>query len=153
MRRRTLRRSTWIDLPRDTVFPFFADARNLDRITPPWLGFRILEEGDLRLQRGARIDYRIRLKRVPIRWRTEIRDWDPPHRFVDVQLRGPYRLWEHEHTFEEEDGGTWVHDRVDYVVPGGALEPWIHDRLVRPDLERIFDYREDRILEILRPRG
>jgi ligand-binding SRPBCC domain-containing protein len=129
---------TFLQYPRDRVFAFFADARNLDVITPPWLGFRILTPGPVEMRKDALIDYRLRIRGVPMSWRTRIAAWDPPHRFVDEQVRGPYRLWAHEHRFEEEGGGTRVIDHVRYAVVFDAL---VHRFLVRPDIERIFAFR------------
>lgn len=130
--------------PRERVFGFFAEAENLQGITPPSLDFRILTPAPIRMAEGTLIDYRLRIRGVPVRWRTRIRVWDPPRRFVDEQVRGPYRLWVHEHRFEPEGGGTRVVDRVDYAVPGGRLV----DRLfVRREVERIFAYRRERLLE------
>lgn len=133
--------------PRAEVFPFFADAANLERITPPWLNFRIVSPLPIEMKSGATIDYRLRVRGIPIGWRTEIRSWEPPERFVDVQLRGPYRLWEHTHTFEEVPGGTLCRDRVRYAVLGGAL---VERLLVRPDVETIFRERA-RVLRELFP--
>ena len=128
----------------DDVFPFFADAANLEAITPPWLRFRIDTPLPITMQTGSVIDYRLRLHGIPIRWRTEISDWDPPHRFTDQQLKGPYQLWKHTHTFETTSNGTNVVDNVDYIVPGGRLI----DRLfVRPDLRKIFTWRQQQISE------
>lgn len=130
----------------EDVFSFFADARNLDRLTPPWLHFEILTPGPVSLRAGTRIDYRLRLRGVPIRWTSEITVWEPPHRFVDEQAHGPYRLWVHEHLFERKGEHTKVVDRVEYAVLGG----WLAERLiVRRDLERVFDYRKGRMREIL----
>jgi ligand-binding SRPBCC domain-containing protein len=124
--------------PIAAVFAFFADAFNLQRITPPWLHFQVITPGPIEMRVGAIIDYRIRLHGIPIRWRSEITAWDPPFRFVDEQRRGPYRLWRHEHTFEERRGLTLVRDHVDYAVTGG----WLVNRLVvRRDLDRIFAFR------------
>ena len=125
--------------PRDEVFPFFADARNLEYLTPPWLRFTMLTPWPVEMRQGALIDYRLRVRGVPLRWRSEITAWEPPYRFVDEQRRGPYRLWIHEHGFEEtREGRTLALDAVRYAVPGG----WFVDRLlVRRDLERIFEYR------------
>lgn len=135
---RLLRREQWFPRPLDEVFPFFADAGNLADITPPWLNFRILTPLPIDMRAGALIDYRIRLWGVPVRWRTEITDWEPPLRFVDRQIRGPYRTWIHEHRFSERDGGTAMVDEVRYAAPFGALsEPLF----VRPQVERIFEYR------------
>ncbi|HNX49005.1 MAG TPA: SRPBCC family protein [Thermoanaerobaculaceae bacterium] len=128
----------WLPRDRVEVFAFFADARNLETLTPPWLGFQILTPMPLDLRAGARIDYRLRVRGVPLRWQSEIAAWEPPTRFVDEQRHGPYRLWVHEHTFVERDGGTEVRDHVTYAVPGG----WLVERLlVGPDLRRIFAFR------------
>jgi len=130
----------WLPRPREEVVPFFANAANLERLTPPWLTFRLLTPTPIEMRAGALIDYRLRVRGVPLRWRTRIAVWEPPDRFVDEQLRGPYRLWVHEHTFAEADGGTLCRDDVRYAVPGGALvDRW----LVRPDIERIFAYRRE----------
>lgn len=134
----TLESSLFVPRPVDEVFAFFADARNLETITPPWLQFRILTPGEIALRPGTTIDYRLRLHGVPIRCRSEIVEFDPPRRFVDVQVRGPYRRWEHAHTFEPDGDGTRVRDRVDYAVPGGRL---VDALFVRRDLERIFAFR------------
>jgi ligand-binding SRPBCC domain-containing protein len=128
----------WLPVPREKVFPFFADARNLETITPPWLNFKILTPGEIPMRAGALIDYRLRIHGFPVRWRTEITGWNPPFSFVDEQRRGPYRLWRHTHTFEEKDGGTLCRDRVEYGVPGGAL---VNRLFVRRDVEKIFAYR------------
>jgi ligand-binding SRPBCC domain-containing protein len=125
--------------PLAEVFPFFADAHQLERLTPPWLRFRVLTPRPVPMRPGQLIDYQLKLHGIPLRWRSEISAWEPPHRFVDEQRRGPYRRWFHEHTFEEREGHTLARDRVDYAVPGGALV----DRLfVRPQLRRIFGFRQ-----------
>ncbi|MGE0041359.1 MAG: SRPBCC family protein [Vicinamibacterales bacterium] len=130
--------------PLDETFRFFADAGNLQRITPPWLDFRILTPLPIEMRPGALIEYRLRLRGMPIRWRTVIDAWEPPARFVDRQLRGPYLLWRHTHTFEPVAGGTLCRDQVDYRVLGG----WPIERFfVRPELERIFTYRQRATLE------
>ncbi len=145
---RTFELHAEIDLPRplDEVFAFFGDAGNLQKITPPWLHFRILTPLPLEMRPGALIDYQIRLHGLPLKWRTEITAWEPPHRFADVQLRGPYRLWHHEHTFRDLGGRTRVIDHVRYAVWGGAL---VERLLVRPRLEAIFDYRGKAIVWLL----
>jgi ligand-binding SRPBCC domain-containing protein len=133
-----LTREQFVPLDVDTVFEFFADAQNLERLTPPWLHFRILTQGSLHLEAGSTIDYRLSLHGVPVRWQSEITCWQPPHRFIDEQRRGPYRRWIHTHTFAPVAGGTLVRDDVEYAVPGPAL---VERFFVRPDLERIFDFR------------
>jgi ligand-binding SRPBCC domain-containing protein len=135
----------WLPRPVDEVFPFFADAFNLERITPSWLRFQVLTPGPIRMGEGILIDYRLRVHGVPMRWRTRINAWEPMRRFVDEQLRGPYRQWIHEHAFEPRDGGTLTRDVVHYDVWGGRL---IQTIFVRRDVERIFAYREKRLREI-----
>ena len=130
----------WLPLPPEKLFPFFADASNLDALTPPWLHFHIVTPTPIVMREGALIDYQLRVRGVPLRWRTRINVWQPPHRFVDEQLRGPYRQWIHEHTFESRDGGTLARDHVRYAAP---LDFLTHRWLVRPDIERIFRYRTE----------
>jgi ligand-binding SRPBCC domain-containing protein len=132
----------WLARPLDAVFPFFADAGNLDALTPPWLHFRILTPLPIEMREEATIDYRLRLHGVPVRWRTEITEYQPPHRFVDVQRRGPYTLWRHEHRFSPVAGGTLVEDHVRYRIWGGRI---VHALLVQGDLERVFRYRRQQV--------
>lgn len=132
--------SLWLPRPRAEVFAFFGDAQNLDAITPPWLHFRILTAAPIHMRPGTRIDYRLRLRGLPVRWRTEIARWEPPAVFVDRQVRGPYRVWVHTHTFTDDGRGTRVEDRVVYDFAGGVL---LHRWLVGPDLRRIFAYRAE----------
>jgi ligand-binding SRPBCC domain-containing protein len=143
-----LRREQWLPRPIDEVFAFFSDARNLEAITPPWLGFRILTPGPIEMKAGTTIRYQIRLRGLPLRWLTEIQRWDPPREFVDVQLRGPYRLWHHTHRFEPVDGGTMVHDVVRYALGFGPIGRLVHAWTVRRDVEAIFDYRARRMEEL-----
>ena len=128
------------------MFPFFGDALNLEAITPPWLGFRVTTPGPIEMTRGTLIEYRLRLHALPISWRTTIAVWNPPHRFVDVQVRGPYALWHHTHDFAPVPGGTLMRDTVRYALPFGPLGALAHRLLVRRDLERIFEYRRDAVL-------
>jgi ligand-binding SRPBCC domain-containing protein len=140
----TFETALWLPQPREVVFAYFSDAANLQAITPPWLHFHILTPLPIAMRAGALIDYRLRVHGVPLRWRTRIAVWEPPFRFVDEQLRGPYRRWVHEHTFEAVDGGTLCRDRVEYDVPGGRL---IERLFVRRDVEQIFAYRRQRLEE------
>jgi ligand-binding SRPBCC domain-containing protein len=143
-----LERSTWIARPIDEVFAFFADAGNLERITPPELRFRILSRLPIEMQKGAIIEYRLALFGVPFGWRTMIDHWEPPYRFVDRQLRGPYSEWVHTHLFTPERHGTRMDDRVDYRLPLGPLGlPALP--LVSHQLRRVFDYREATIQRLL----
>ncbi len=144
-----LRCSVALAAPLDAVFAFFSNAGNLEVLTPPWLRFRVLTEGEIRMTCGTQIDYRLRLHGLPLRWRSEITAWEPPHRFVDEQVIGPYRSWVHEHRFdiEERPGREPVviaSDEVRYEAPGGSL---VERLLVAPDLKRIFRYRTARLRE------
>ena len=144
----------WLPRPRPEVFAFFADARNLERITPAFLHFHVLTANPLDMRAGAVIDYRLRLRGLPLRWRSEITAWDPPHRFADVQRRGPYRQWDHTHTFEDADGGTMVRDRVLYRLLGpDFLTRIINGALVAPDTKRIFEFRHRALDECVKVAG
>lgn len=140
-----LHRETLVTQPLDDAFAFFADAANLERLTPPWLNFRILTPQPIAMHEGTRIDYRIVLYGVPIPWQTRIDVWEPGVRFVDRQMAGPYLWWHHEHRFEAVEGGTRVIDHVEYV----PRVRWISGALVRRDVERIFDYRQRVLPEVL----
>ncbi len=131
------------------VFELFGDAFNLERITPSWLGFRVLTPRPVDMRGGTLLDYRLKLHGVPVRWRTRIERWEPPHAFVDVQLRGPYRLWHHTHTFEPHERGTLMRDVVRYALPLGPLGAIAHLAFVRRDLERIFDFRQAEVARLL----
>ncbi len=148
MRHVELERSQIVRLPLVETFAFFAEPRNLEAITPPWLRFEIVEAPE-RLRRGALLRYRLRLFGVPLGWRTEITDWRPPRTFTDVQLSGPYPLWEHTHRLTTVAGGTEIYDHVRYRVPGGPLAPLVDRLLVSRWLDRIFDYRTSRLRELL----
>jgi ligand-binding SRPBCC domain-containing protein len=132
--------------PLEEVFAFFSDARNLETITPPWLKFEIKTKGPVKMDRGTLIDYRLRLHGIHISWQSKIEVWDPPVRFVDIQVHGPYRFWRHEHLFVEEDGRTHVFDHVKYAVPGGRL---VQKLFVGREVERIFEFRRFKLEEIL----
>jgi hypothetical protein len=143
----TLSSEEWIDRPLEEVFDFFSRAENLQQITPPWLNFRFLKLPD-KMQVGALIQYALRVRAVPIRWTTKITEWNPPHSFVDIQLKGPYALWKHEHTFTAEREGTRITDKVTYALPFGFLGAIVHWAFVQRDVQKIFAYRRHRIEEI-----
>lgn len=136
-----LQRVQWLAGTLETVFPFFEDPANLKRITPPWLGFDILDMSTPAIQQGTRITYRVRWLGLPLRWVTLIEAWEPPLRFVDVALVSPYCLWHHEHRFEPLPEGVLMHDTVQYRLPFGPAGDLIHRLMIRRQLEKIFDYR------------
>ena len=132
----------------DEVFAFFSDARNLERLTPALLKFQILTPGPIEMGEGTLIDYKLKVHHVPIRWRTRISSWEPPNRFEDIQERGPYKQWIHEHRFLDEGNTTLMQDTVRYRVLGGAL---IHGLVVKRDVLKIFRYREEVFKEFFPP--
>ena len=142
MREHVLRREQRLDARLESVFPFFADAGNLERITPPELGFQIDTPLPIEMRDGALLDYRLRLFGVPFRWRTCITSWKPLEGFIDEQIRGPYRLWRHTHSFERDGDGTRMVDEVRYALPFQPLGDLAHP-IVRRQLDRIFDYRAE----------
>lgn len=133
-----LHAETWVPAPVEEAFAFFADARNLERLTPIWLKFEIVTSAPIVMREGTIIDYRLRLYGVPVPWQTRIEVWEPGVRFVDVQVVGPYRWWRHEHRFEASGNGTRVIDHVEYLPRARALS----GRIVRRDVERIFAFRQ-----------
>jgi ligand-binding SRPBCC domain-containing protein len=149
----TLTARMWLPLPIEPVFAFFCNVKNLDAITPPGVHFRVMTPAPIVLGVGALIDYRLRIRGIPIRWQSEITVWDPPVQFVDEQRRGPYRRWRHCHDFEAHAGGTWVRDHVEYLARGWVCEPVLNRLLVAPDLRTIFAYRQKRIRDLLAPQS
>jgi len=139
----TLERDQVLPVSPAEAFQFFADAFNLEAITPPWLHFRVVTQGDIAMHPGTLIEYRLRLHGLPLRWLTRIESWERGRRFTDVQTRGPYRLWRHTHSFEPLDEGTRMRDVVRYALPLGPLGQAARALVVRRDLDRIFDFRRD----------
>ncbi len=145
MRIHVLHREQLLPGTPEEVFPFFADAANLEAITPPLLRFSIVTPGDIEMRVGTLIQYRLKLHGLPISWLTSIQRWDPPYAFVDQQIKGPYALWHHTHTFVDDGaGGTRMTDTVRYALPLSPLSE-IAMPLVRRDLATIFDYRRDEV--------
>lgn len=148
MKMHRLRRVQLLPRPRAEIFEFFEDATNLARITPPFLGFEILTRAPIRMHAGTLIDYRIRLLGVPLRWRTEIEVYERGERFIDRQLRGPYRVWRHTHLFRDVPGGTEMVDEVDYAIGYGPFGEIAHSLFIERVLERIFDYRAEVVIDL-----
>jgi ligand-binding SRPBCC domain-containing protein len=149
MRQHTLMREQRLPGSPDDVFAFFADARNLEAITPPLLRFRVVTPEPILMGRGTLIRYKLRVRGLPIGWLTQITAWDPPHRFVDEQLEGPYALWHHTHTFEADGDETIMRDVVRYAIGFGPLGVLADALVVRRDVARIFDFRAQRVRELL----
>jgi len=146
-----LRASQSVPLPRERIFPFFADAGNLARLTPPAMGFQIVTPTPIAMGEGTLIDYRIRVFGVGLRWRTLISRWDPPNEFVDEQLRGPYAAWTHRHRFTDlPNGGTLIEDDVRFRLPFGPLGA-LAGPIVRRQLRTIFRYRRAAISDLIVP--
>jgi ligand-binding SRPBCC domain-containing protein len=137
-----LEREEWLPRPVDEVYRFFSRPENLQLITPSWLDFRSVDAPQA-LVAGSLIRYRLRWRWVPIRWTTEISEWNPPHGFVDREVSGPYALWNHEHWFAEYEGGTTMRDRVTYALPLGWAGRLAHAVVVQRDLETMFDFRSE----------
>jgi ligand-binding SRPBCC domain-containing protein len=144
-----LEREQLVARPLPDVFAFFAEAENLERITPPWLRFEVIGSKPARMGTGTRIEYRLRLHGIPLRWVSRIEEWEEQRAFVDRQVRGPYRLWRHRHEFEPRGDATVVRDRVDYTLPFGSAGRLAHELFVRRDLDRIFDFRRTAIERLL----
>jgi ligand-binding SRPBCC domain-containing protein len=148
-----LRTRQQLEHPLDEVFAFFAAARNLERITPPWLRFQVRTPEPVRMEAGALIDYRLHYRGVPLGWTSQIEVWEPGQQFVDRQLRGPYGLWHHRHTFSEVPSGTVIEDEVHYAAPFGVLGELAQPLLIERDLQRIFDYRHQAVRRVFEEEG
>jgi ligand-binding SRPBCC domain-containing protein len=141
----TLEREQWVPRSLQEVFAFFSEAANLDKLTPAWLRFQILTPPPITMAPGTIIDYRLHWHGIPLLWKTEITLWAPSHCFQDLQIKGPYKLWRHTHTFDAVDGGTRIHDRVQYALPFGLLGRAVHAVSVRRNVEQIFSYRDEKV--------
>lgn len=137
----TLERSQLVPAPRGELFAFFEDPRNLGEITPPEMGFAITKMDELPIRAGFRIKYRIKVFGAPVTWVSKITEYEPGVRFADVQVKGPYAYWRHEHVFEDAQSGTLMRDRVQYRLPFGILGSAVYGLLVARQLRQIFDYR------------
>lgn len=144
----TLRREQVVRRKLEEVFEFFSCANNLESLTPEWLKFKVISVDPQPLRKGSQICYRLRVHGLPVRWTSEIVEWEPPHKFVDLQVRGPYKLWRHTHSFQAEQERTRITDEVLYALPLAALGRVAHRLLVRSDLEKVFEFREKKIREL-----
>ena len=144
-----LERRQYLEHPLEDVFAFFAEARNLERITPSWLRFSVLTPEPVEMAAGALIDYRLQYHGVPVGWTSQIEVWEPGRQFVDRALRGPFALWHHRHRFQASGSGTVVDDEVHYAVPFGRVGEVVHPLFVARDLDRIFTYRHQAVQRVL----
>ena len=140
----------WFPLKKEELFDFFSDAKNLEAITPPWVNFKILNVSTDKIQEGTILDYQIKLHTIPIKWKTKIIDWNPPTEFVDTQLKGPYKLWHHTHSFKEVAGGVLMTDRVLYQIPFSIIGNLANPLLVDKDVQKIFAYRKVILAKLLK---
>ena len=139
----------FINIKIQNVFDFFSKPENLQEITPKRLGFNIITPGPIEMEKGTVIDYYIKISYIPIRWRTIITNYNPPYKFVDQQIKGPYSFWHHTHTFSKLNGGTLIKDNIKYLVPFGIIGKIINKIWIKRDLENIFDYRKNKIKILL----
>lgn len=141
-----LHATQWVPRPLKEVFFFFSQPENLGRLTPPNMKFVLLNETPVHMKEGLELSYKIKAKGIPMGWTSQITNWDPPHSFSDIQLKGPYVSWDHTHKFSHEGSGTLVEDEVFYKAPGFR---WTERLFIRPDIERIFRFRHQALEEIL----
>ncbi|MBN2367361.1 MAG: SRPBCC family protein [Calditrichaeota bacterium] len=140
--------STFIPVSQEDIFDFFSRAENLSILSPPHLQFNILTPQPIIMKPGTIIDYRLNIYRIPVHWKTEISVWEPPNRFVDIQLKGPYKKWIHEHQFESYNNGTIIRDNIEYALYGRILAPVLNYLFVRRDIQKIFGFRENKLQTI-----
>jgi len=133
--------SQWVPQPLDKTFEFFKEAKNLEKLTPDFLEFKVLKQSTQSIQEGTTLDYRLKLHGIPIGWRSKITDWEPNEKFSDIQLKGPYGYWRHTHEFENKNGGTLIRDRISYKPPFGAAGDLLAGYFIKKDLKAIFNYR------------
>ncbi|MEJ2543514.1 MAG: SRPBCC family protein [Calditrichaceae bacterium] len=144
----TLQTEVVLNDSNESVFSFFSNIENLERITPDWLNFTILRQTPIDIKKGSLFYFQIRIFKVPLKWKTEITCWEPPYRFIDEQLKGPYKKWIHEHRFIDEGNQTRMIDIVNYQVPGWFFSSLIHKLFVRNAVKKIFRYRKETIKQI-----
>ncbi|MBC7385005.1 MAG: SRPBCC family protein [Cryobacterium sp.] len=144
-----LEAGSWIPSPLSEVFPFFSVETNLERLTPSFMNFRVVGKSTTEIQEGTLIDYRLRVRGVPMKWRTRIEEWNPGNSFVDTQLKGPYALWHHTHRFESLNGGTWMTDRVRFKLPLGRLGKAVAGWFVKREVLSIFTFRGEAVRQFL----
>ncbi len=145
-----LQTTTVINKPLKEVFEFFSKAENLNKITPKEVYFKILTPLPIPMEKGTLIDYKIKLNGIPFVWKTRISEWNPPFKFADQQLVGPYSKWYHEHFFEEKDGKTIMTDKITYLSKGWIIAPLLHRLFVDKKVKQIFEYRETQLQQIFK---
>ena len=145
MKKYILETETYIPKPLNEVFDFFSKAENLNKLTPPDVHFKIMTPLPIDMKKGTLIDYRIKLNNIPFYWKTEITEWNPPFKFADNQVKGPYQTWFHEHSFVEKDGKTYMKDKITYLSKGWILVPLLHWLFVDKKVKQIFEYREKQL--------
>jgi len=150
MKSHQIKSSMLLPRPIEEVFSFFSKAENLNAITPPELNFTILTPPPIHMEVGTLIDYSIRLHGIPMKWKTLISKWEPPFMFVDQQLKGPYKIWIHEHTFRSIGSSTEMNDIVQYLSPGWLLEPFVTRFFVKRQVEKIFEFRQQKLKELFK---
>ena len=146
----TIYRSQFIDKPRDVVFSFFSKPENLEYITPPYLHFKIMNTLPVSMKEGQIINYKLRIRGISIKWSSLIKSYSPPFNFIDEQIKGPYSVWHHTHEFIEEKNGTRIIDNIIYKIPLGFIGKLINHFWVAKDLEKIFNYRQDKVNEFFK---
>ena len=149
MKPHILIRETVLNGSIEEVFDFFSKAENLDKITPPILGFRIITPLPVEMKNGTLIDYKIKLNGIPFNWRTEITKWDPPNCFEDTQLKGPYKMWHHQHHFKEVDGGVEMTDILHYEIPFGFIGNFLNTLFIEKKIKAIFEFRTTALEKLL----
>ena len=138
----------WVPQPLNDIFAFFSESKNLEVLTPEFLNFKVLHQSTEKITEGTRLDYKLCLHGIPVRWQSLITNWEPDTGFSDIQAKGPYSVWRHTHEFEERNGGTLIRDKVLFKVPFGAPGELILTGLIQKDLKKIFNYRKRKIEEI-----
>ena len=143
-----INKTQFIEKPIDVVFSFFSKPENLEKITPQYLHFEILNDSPIHMKEGLVINYKMKIRKIPVKWSSVIKSYNPPFSFIDEQIKGPYAFWYHEHKFIKEKGGTRVDDCIKYKIPFGFFGRLVNKLWVANDLEEIFNFRKNTINDI-----